>query len=201
MIITSEDQLRALYGFPSGRATLKVMTKLDEHSSYFISKSPFLTLGTVNNHGHMDVSPRGGSVGFVHVINDSQILIPDSKGNNRLDSLVNIIENKCVGLLFLIPGIEETLRINGTACISTNIDHLNVFATEKSSTKTCILVDVNEVFLHCAKALMRSKLWDMHSQIPRTDFPTMGQMLKDQLKSTDPAESYEDMVKRYLPDL
>ncbi len=201
MKITTESQLRELYGFPSGRAAKKSLLKLEQHAKNFISKSPFVVMATVSGNGLMDNSPRGGKPGFVHVLDDSHVVIPDSKGNNRLDSLVNIVENGCVGLFFLLPGIDETLRINGTAEIRCDQALLDRFKDEKNLPKTCLVIRVEEVFLHCAKALMRSKLWLKESQVGRVDFPTMGQMLKDQLNGPEAVESHQDMVKRYLKDL
>ncbi|MEP1488479.1 MAG: pyridoxamine 5'-phosphate oxidase family protein [Algibacter sp.] len=201
MKIKTEEQLRELYGFPSGRAKDKVFKTLDKHAVNFIEKSPFLVLSTSDDSGKMDASPRGGEMGFVKVIDNSTLIIPDSKGNNIVDSIGNIIDSGRVGLLFLIPGIGETLRINGRAYISTNKDYMDLFLTEKNPPKSCIVVTVEESFLHCAKALMRSKLWDESSKMDKKEFPSMGQMLKDQLGSKEDPESREDMVKRYTPDL
>lgn len=201
MKINSETQLRELYGFPSGRAAKKSLLALDVHAKKFISKSPFLVLATHNANGKMDNSPRGGKPGFVKVLDDTHILIPDSKGNNRLDSLVNIVENERVGLFFMLPGIDETLRINGSAEIRTDSIYLDRFSDERNLPKTCLVVTVEEMFLHCAKALMRSKLWSKEIQLSREEFPTMGRMLKDQLKGPEEVESHEDMVRRYQKDL
>lgn len=199
MRITNEDQLRELYGFPSGRAKHKTLTKLDKHAISFIEKSPFMMLGTTNKAGQMDASPRGGKPGFIEVLNESELIIPDAKGNNRIDSLVNIVEHGRVASLFLLPGVDETLRINGSAYITIDPTLISRFADERI--KSCIIIEIEEVFLHCAKALMRSKLWDIEAQIKRSDFPTMGQMLKDQLNSQEDPESLADMVKRYQKDL
>lgn len=201
MHIQNENQLRELYGFPKGRAEKKVLTALDPHAINFISKSPFLVMSSVNKLGHVDASPRGGVAGFVKVTDDLQVIIPDAKGNNRLDSLVNIIETSRVGLLFFLPGIDETLRINGSAILSTDIELISLFTGEKNIPKSCIVISVEESFLHCAKALMRSKLWKSETQLKRKDFPSMGQMLKDQIGGSDRVESHEEMVKRYQKDL
>ena len=130
------------------------------------------------------------------------MIIPDSHGNNRLDSLSNIVETKQLGLLFLIPGMDETLRVNGKAHISKDIELIKLFKDENKLPKTCILVDIQEVFLHCAKAFMRSKLWMDESRINRSEMPTMGQMLKDQIGGADKVERNEDaMVMHSLEDL
>ncbi len=201
MKITDIDQLREFYGFPSGRAKEKALIKLEKHSINFIQTSPFLVMSTSNKEGNLDASPRGGNSGFVHVLNESTIIIPDAKGNNRLDSLTNIILTGQVGILFLIPGVDETLRVNGKAFISNDESYLSLFAFENKPPKTCIVITVKEVFLHCAKAFMRSKLWSVETKIDRNEIPTIGEMLKDQLKSTEPLESQEDMIKRYKKDL
>lgn len=201
MTITSLEQLRSLYDYPSGRAKIKQLDALEKHALNFIRTSPFLVMATYDKNGNVDNSPRGGSPGFVSVLNDRQFLIPDFKGNNRIDSLINILETGRIGMLFLIPGIDETLRINGSAELTTSQNYLDKYSKEKNPPKSCILVTIEEVFLHCAKALMRSGLWQEELKIDRKDFPTMGQMLKDQLGGTETPESQEEMVKRYQKDL
>lgn len=201
MKITNTSQLREIYGFPSGRAKDKVLKELEPHSKYFISNSPFVVVSTIDSNGNMDASPRGGQAGFVKIANNRELLIPDSKGNNRLDSLSNIIETGRVGLLFFIPGIDETLRVNGSAIVSTSEDILERFNSDSKPPISCIVVNIEEVFLHCAKAFMRSQLWNNESYINPTDFPSMGQMMKDQLKTITEAESREAMIERYSKDL
>ena len=149
----------------------------------------------------MDSSPRGGVPGFVKVLTDSQLAIPDSSGNNRLDSLNNVVETGRIGLLFLIPGMDETLRLNGSAFISNNTNMLSRFSSELKQPKTCIVVEIEEVFFHCAKAFMRSKLWSPDSKIERSEMPSMGQMLHDQIGGNSKIETQDEMVKRYQKDL
>lgn len=201
MYIESEEQLRSLYGFPKGRAKNKQLQALEKHSINFIAHSPFMIISTYAQSGRMDCSPRGGIQGFVKVLDESRLLLPDAKGNNRLDSLVNIIETGHVGCLFFIPGVDETLRINGSACISTESEHLAMFVEEKHEPKSCIEITIKEVFLHCAKALMRSELWSSSARVDRATFPTMGKMINDQLSLTDVPESQDNMIKRYMHDL
>jgi len=167
MTIKTEEELRLLYGWAKGRAKSKVLSELEKHSKNFILHSPFFVLSTYDKNGSTDTSPRGGKAGFVKILNDTTLLIPDAKGNNRVDSLVNILDTKRVGCLFLIPGIDETLRINGTAEISTDPQYLNDFPLEPKQPKTCIVLSINEVFLHCAKALMRSELWNPEHYLKR----------------------------------
>jgi len=201
MEIKNEKDLRALYGWPKGRAKKKVLQQLEKHSKNFILHSPFFVMSTFNQKGQSDASPRGGKPGFVKILDEHTLLIPDAKGNNRVDSLVNIIETGKIGCLFLIPGIDESLRINGVAVISTNKEYINMFLEEQNPPKACIKITINEVFLHCAKAFMRSKLWDNTYRVERPEFPNMGTMLNEQLGTNTPVESQEDMVKRYMKDL
>lgn len=201
MTITTEKELRELYGWPRGRAEKKVLPQLEKHSKNFLEHSPFFILSTYDKQGKADASPRGGKPGFVKILDDHSLLIPDSKGNNRVDSLVNIVETKQIGCLFLIPGIDETLRINGTAIISHDPTYIKLFSEEKHAPKTVIKLSIDEVFLHCAKALMRSELWADTYRVERPDFPTMGKMLNEQLGANDPLETQEEMVKRYEKDL
>lgn len=201
MYIESEEQLRNIYGFPKGRAKDKQLNALEKHSINFIEHSPFVAISTHSQSGIADCSPRGGNPGFVKILNENCIIIPDAKGNNRLDSLVNIIETKNVGCLFLIPGIDETLRVNGFARISTETRYLNMFQGTNNAPRTCMEIAINEVFLHCAKALMRSKLWSPQALINRSNLPTMGRMINDQLSVAEEPESQMDMVKRYKRDL
>ena len=195
------QQLRNLYGTPTGRVSKKVLPKLEQHSRHFIAKSPMAIISTFDTEGKVDTSPRGGEPGFVHVLDDNCILIPDSKGNNRVDSLINIASTGRIGMLFLMPGIDETLRINGAANVTAEQEYLGLFPSVQRPPKSCIVVHIEEVFLHCAKALMRSELWNPAKYVARADFPTISRILKDQLGGNEAVESHEDMVKRYKADL
>jgi PPOX class probable FMN-dependent enzyme len=199
--IQSIEALRQIYDEPKGRAKDKVLHQLEKHSKHFIRCSPFAVISTVSSQGQMDVSPRGGATGFISIENDTTLLLPDYKGNNRLDSLGNIIETGSIGILFLIPGIDETLRVNGTATITTSPSILSKFDQEKKPPISCTIVTIEEVFLHCAKAFMRSNLWDTSSQTNPKEFPTIGVILNDQVSSKDTPESREEMIKRYQKDL
>ncbi|MFK7924164.1 MAG: MSMEG_1061 family FMN-dependent PPOX-type flavoprotein [Bacteroidia bacterium] len=201
MKITSQEELRVLYGWAKGRAKDKVLTQLEEHSKNFILHSPFFVMSTYDQEGDADASPRGGKPGFVKILDDQTLLIPDAKGNNRVDSLVNIVETGKMGCIFLIPGIDETLRINDKAIITTNPEYIELFPEEQNQPKSCIKLSINEVFLHCAKALMRSELWGDTNRVERPGFPTMGVMLNEQLGTNNALESQEEMIKRYAGDL
>lgn len=195
--IQTIDQLRTHYAEPKGRPLTKQLDRLEPHSKHFISLSPFLILSSSSPSGLQDASPRGEGPGFVQVIDDSTVAIPDRPGNNRLDTLLNILQNPQIGLLFLIPGVDETLRINGQAEIRDDSYLVDLFEVQNKKPKSVLLVHVEEVYLHCAKALMRSKLWNIDAQIERTQLPTIGHMINDQSKSHEPEETDEVMKARY----
>jgi len=201
MLIQTTDQLRALYKAPSERAVLKELTHIDPHLKRFISLSPFLVISSGNQYHQMDCSPRGGDEGFVKVLDQQTLLIPDSIGNNRLDTLTNIIATSQVGLLFFIPGIDEVVRVNGKATLNTDIDFLKHFDTLKNNPRLVIKVTVEAAYMHCPKAMMRSKLWSIEHHHNIDAMPTLGEVIRDQTKSAGPVESREEMLKRYIPDL
>jgi PPOX class probable FMN-dependent enzyme len=201
MTIDSLDQLRTLYPAAKPGSVKKQLPALDIHCRRFIELSPFVVLASGGSAGAMDASPRGGPPGFVKVRDDKTLLIPDAPGNNRLDTLENIIGTGKLGLFFMVPGVDETLRVNGSARLSTDAGLLDVFSGEKRQPKLVIEVSVAEAYLHCAKALMRSKLWDAASLVERSVLPTMGEMLKSQIGLEGPAESQEAMRARYAADL
>lgn len=201
MYIDSVERLRALYAEPGERAVKKQLAALDLHCRRYIELSPFLVVASSSAAGAMDASPRGGAPGFVKVVDDRTLLIPDAAGNNRLDSLENIIATGKVGLFFMIPGIDETLRVNGAARLSCLAQHLQVFGEEKRRPKLVIEVAVEESYLHCAKAFMRARLWQPSSQVSRSVLPSMGQMINSQTGIAVPAETHEAMLTRYAADL
>jgi PPOX class probable FMN-dependent enzyme len=199
--IRSMEALRALYRAPSERAVKKQLERLDEHCRRFISLSPFLVMASADAEGRVDASPRGGDPGFVKVLDERTVLIPDAPGNNRLDSMQNLVARPGVGLLFMIPGVDETLRINGRASLRTDAALVDLCANERRRPPLVIAVAVQEAYLHCAKALMRSQLWDPAAKQERSVLPSMGQMLKDQLGATGEPESDAAMRARYKADL
>jgi PPOX class probable FMN-dependent enzyme len=200
-MIESIADLRKLYPGPKERALMKQLTRLDRHCQRFVELSPFVVIASGSREGNLDASPRGGDPGFVKAPNETTLLIPDAPGNNRLDTLNNIIETGRVGLLFLIPGVDETLRINGKALATDRQDLVQCFSSERRAPKIIIQVTVEEAFLHCAKAFMRSRLWSAASRLDRATLPTMGQMLGDQTGIQAPPETQEEMVARYTRDL
>ena len=200
-MIDTKESLRSLYPVAKERSVKKQLAHLDKHCLRFIELSPFVVLASGGTEGHLDASPRGGAPGFVKAPDSHTLLIPDAPGNNRLDTLENIIGTGRLGLLFLIPGVDETLRINGKARLTDEIYLLERFKDEKRAPKLLIEVKVEDAYLHCAKALMRSRLWSPESRVERTVLPTMGQMLNDQTGIHAPVETQEQMVERYRPDL
>jgi uncharacterized protein len=158
-VVTTLDELRALLGEPSEVAQKKQVDRLDEHCREFIARSPFLLIATADAAGGCDVSPKGDPAGFVLVLDERHLVIPDRPGNRRLDGMRNILVNPRVGLLFLVPGRGETLRVNGRASIVRDADVLARLPVEGKTPRLAIGVEVEEVFLHCAKAFKRSNLW------------------------------------------
>ena len=185
---TVED-LRSFYGEPSVLARGKVLGQLDRHCRDFIDRSPFLVLGTADGEGNQDVSPRGDPPGFVKVLADGRLAIPDRPGNRRVDSLANIAAHPKVALLFMVPGFDETLRVSGRAEFTRDPALLESLAVKGKPAVAAILVEVEEVFFHCAKAMIRSALWDPSSRADRREMPSLGRILADQIGGVDPADA------------
>ena len=201
MLIDTVERLRTLYAMPKERALRKQLDALDPHCRSFIALSPFVIVASGDAADGLDASPRGGAPGFVRVIDDRALLIPDSPGNNRLDTLENIIETGRIGLLFMIPGVDETLRVNGSARLSVDPGRLAQFSDDHRPPKLVIEVSVREAYLHCAKALMRSALWAPSARVDRAALPTMGRMIADQIGMSGPIETQQEMQVRYTADL
>lgn len=176
-IITNEKDLEALLGTPNELVKNKVIPFLDEGCSEFISKSPLLFIATSDKGGFCDVSPRGDAPGFVSILDSTHLVIPERPGNRRADSMRNILSNPKVGLLFLIPGLEETLRINGSACIVTDQDLLEPMAVRGKSPIVALGITVEECYVHCAKAFKRSELWDKESWLQKERLPNPAKMI------------------------
>lgn len=179
-IIRDEQTLRSLFPATHDLAVQKFQPALGHHARAFIARSPFLCLGTQDLAGKADVSPRGDPPGFVRVLDERTLAIPDRPGNNRLDSLSNIIANPSVGLLFIIPGFDDTLRVNGQASLSTDRAILDGMIVNDRVPTLAIVVRVTEVFLHCAKAFRRSHLWDPRHFQKRSDMPSLIKMILDE---------------------
>lgn len=193
-LIKDAASLRSLYDQTHALALQKQRQTLGPNAQAFIRRSPFLCIGTQGNEGRADVSPRGDAPGFVRILDDRTLAIPDRPGNNRLDTLDNILANPSVGLLFLVPGFDETLRVNGRAQLTTQQDLLEAMAVGERLPKLAIVVEVDEVFLHCAKAFRRSHLWDSASIQDRSEMPSLMQMiLADTTGAPDDPEAMTKM--------
>ncbi|MBO6717519.1 MAG: pyridoxamine 5'-phosphate oxidase family protein [Rhizobiaceae bacterium] len=177
--VTSREELRAHYKPVHDVAVKKELRFLDAHARNFLSKSPFVLIGSQDRDGNADVTPKGDRPGFVAVLDDVTIAIPDRPGNNRLDTFENIVANPAVGLLFLIPGMNETLRINGEGRITADAGLRERLAVDGRQPATVLVVKAKAVYMHCAKAFMRSELWKPESWSERTDMPTLGAILRD----------------------
>lgn len=190
--ITDLAALRAIFPATHELALMKSLDHLDSHARAFIARAPFLCIGTQGPQG-ADVSPRGDPRGFVTVLDERTLLIPDRPGNNRLDTLTNILANPTVGLLFMVPGFDDTLRINGTARLTRDPALLGGLAVHDRVPSVAIVVAVQEVFLHCAKAFRRSGLWDPDQRQVRREMPSLVKMILDQTTGapTDPSDQQQ----------
>ncbi len=192
--VTDEAALRTVYPQVSKPVRDKAIDYLDDFALKFIALSPFFCVGTSRPDSLADVSPRGGEPGFVHALGLKQLAFPDRPGNNRLDTLTNVMHAPAVGLLFFIPGIDETLRINGTATVSVHDDLMNRFLMDGKRPRSVIVVDVVEVYLHCSKALKRSDLWNPEKRVARSRLPTWGEMLRNQGRAFVPAKLIDFVI-------
>lgn len=189
--IASLTELRSHYKQVSEKAAQKEMRRLDGHARSFIAKSPFVMIGSSDDAGNADVTPKGDRPGFVAVLDDVTLAIPDRPGNNRLDTWQNVLVNPAVGLIFLIPGMNETLRINGTAKITADPALRERLAVDGKPPITVLVVSVEACYMHCAKAFMRSELWRPESWPDRTTMPTLGEILRDQLALAETAQTVD----------
>lgn len=182
--IESVDELRGMIPAPPPDSIVmrKQLPALDEHCRTIIAASPMALLGTADAEGRCDVTPRGDGPGFAIVVDDTTLVIPDRPGNKRIDSMQNIIESPRAGLLFLVPGMDETLRVNGSAYITDDAELLGQMAVNGKTPLFGIVVEVEEVFFHCARAFRRAKLWEAGTWPARESLPTLGQIIADQTK-------------------
>lgn len=178
---TEVAELRERYAEPSEAIKRKVRDRIDPHSRRFIELSPFCCIGTSDAQGRQDVSPRGDVPGFVRVLDEHRLFLPDRPGNNRVDSMQNLLENPQIGMLFLIPGFFDSLRVNGTAEVAAPPELLEASTVEGKVPKTGLVVHAEEVFLHCGRAVKRGRLWEADAQVDRKSLPRLGEMLRDQL--------------------
>lgn len=200
-VIKTTEELRELYKAPMDLVIKKQKSELDKYSAQFLSLSPFLILSTSNTKGNMDCSPRGDYAGFVEVLDDCTIAIPDRPGNNRLDTLNNIIENPNVGVLILVPGFNECLRINGSAQITTSNELLKRFEYRGKIPKSVIVISISEIYFHCGKAITRSNLWKDEFNVDRSIMPSLGRILMNQIdpsKTDDEIKEVENLIENRL---
>jgi PPOX class probable FMN-dependent enzyme len=197
VLIGDPEALRAHIGVVSPLASDKVLDRLDSFCRDFIALSPFLVLASCDSEGRADASPRGDAPGFVRVLDEKTLLIPDRRGNNRVDSFGNILSAPGVGLVFMVPGIPETLRVNGKGRATRDAELLAASTVQERPPVTGLLVTVEEAFFHCGKALIRSKLWDPASQVPRASFPTLGRIIADQTRAVDADEADRNLEEAY----
>ena len=190
-IIESIGEIREIYGEPMERTIKKQLPRLEKHSRAFIAMSPFIVMATCDAEGRCDASPKGDGPGFVQVIDDETLLIPDRLGNNRVDSIGNILQHPRIGLIFFVPGLRETLRVNGRAQVTVDPALLEPAAVNGKLPRSGILVTAEEVYFHCGKALIRSDLWNPEKQVARSAFPSLGIVIADQIGQTVAAEEAE----------
>ena len=195
--IRDEAELRELLGEPSNLVRAKVTDRLNELTRQFVDRSPFVLLATSAADGSCDVSPRGDPPGFVRVLDERTLLLPERPGNRLADSLRNILANPRVGLLFVVPGVGDTLRVNGSATLVTDEDLLAPSAVEGKRPRLGIRIEINQVFTHCSKAFLRSQLWDPERYVERSELPSSGEIHRRRDPSFD-AEAYDaDRAERY----
>ena len=197
-LVRDGGELTALYPAVLERSLRKQIDRLDVHSRAFIAASPMVIVGTQGPEA-ADVSPRGDVPGFVHVADDQTLLIPDRRGNNRLDTLRNLVRNPRIGLLFLIPGITEAFRVNGEACLSRDPALLARFEVNGKLPLTVIVVSVKEAYVHCARALVRADLWNPAKHATRESVPSMGTMLAAHTQGFVEADAFDEDAKIRVP--
>jgi len=199
--LTTLEALEAIYGAPHERSVRKEITFVNEDYRAFIEYAPLVMVATSGPEG-LDCSPRGDAPGFVRIVDEHTLAIPDRVGNNRIDSLRNIVANPQVGLLFIVPGVGETLRVNGRARISVDGELLDSFAVNGKRPRTVLIVDIDAVYYHCSKALVRSKLWDPSRHVERSRLPSAGEIHRRLNGPSFDAEAYDlDLVERLRTSL
>ena len=195
--ITSIEELEAIYGEPAPRSLEKELDRISDHYRAFIEKAPFVTVATCGPEG-LDCSPRGDPAGFVRVVDEKTLMLPDRRGNNRIDSMRNLVRDPRISLLFLIPGVNETMRINGRADIVVDPDLCESFAMDGKLPRSVLVVTVDRIYFQCQKALVRSRLWDLEAQIPRSDLPSTGKMLEALSENDFDGEEYDRNYPKHM---
>lgn len=189
--------LRGQFGPVGPLAARKVLDHIDDYGRRFIALAPFLVVASADKAGHVDASPRGDAPGFVAVADSRTLVIPDRRGNNRIDTFLNLLESPGVGLIFLVPGIDETFRVNGTAALTQDAALLEPMRAQGKVPAAGLVVQVREAFFHCGKAMIRSGLWDPARHVARDAFPSLGRILSDQTAAADVAEAEATIADAY----
>ncbi len=196
------DDLDRIYGQPKLTTRAKSLDHVDKYGRQFLALSPFCVISAADADGSMDVSPRGGEPGFVHVEDDRTVMLPDRPGNNRLDTLRNLVGgNGRIGMMFIIPGFDDIYRINGRASLSEDPALLDRFVEFGRKPRSIVRVAVEEAFLHCPKALMRARLWEADAQVERTVMPSLSEMIMDQLNLGKPTIDETAVIESYKRQL
>ena len=196
-VVQDIAEIRERYGEPMERTIKKQLPRLEKHSRAFIKLSPFLVIASTDPSGRCDASPKGDAPGFVAVIDDETLLIPDRLGNNRVDTIGNLLASPGIGLIFFVPGVNETLRVNGRARITTDPALLEPCAVQGKVPRSGILVAAEEIYFHCGKALIRSDLWNPKKHLRRSEFPSLGRILADQIGGISVEEAERQTVESY----
>jgi PPOX class probable FMN-dependent enzyme len=183
-LVTTREELREIMGEPSDLVIKKQLDRLDEHTRRWIAFSPFALLSSANAAGRCDVSPRGDAPGFVRVIDDTTLAVPERPSNRRADTMLNLLENPHLGMIFIVPGLEETLRVNGRAAVARDADLLAAMEHRGKIPKLAIVLEVEEVYFHCAKAFKRSSLWNSETWPAKSSLPSLAQVLVDQVRDS-----------------
>jgi uncharacterized protein len=194
-VIKTEDQIRAIIGRPNERVIKKEIAHLEVHSRAFIERSPFVLIASSDAEGRLDVSPKGDPAGFVRVLDDRTLVIPDRPGNRRADTLLNILRNPRVGLLFLVPGKQETLRVNGRAKIVRDLAVREPLTVNGKLPDLAIVVSVEQVFLHCAKCVIRSKLWEPQAWPDQSGLASLAQAIVEQAQLSQSVEEVHALIE------
>jgi uncharacterized protein len=197
-VIADEQELRALIGIPAEQVLAKISDRLNELTRQFIERSPFMCVATADPDGGLDVSPRGDPAGFVRILDDRTLLIPDRPGNRIADTLVNLLADSRIALLFLIPGVGDSFRVNGRALITDDAELLAPSTLEGKPPKLGLLVTIQEVYTQCSKAFIRSDIWNPETQIDRGELPSSGAILRSLATPDFDAEEYDrERAERY----
>jgi uncharacterized protein len=195
--VGGERELRSLLGEPSDVVKAKIADRLNDLTRQFVERSPFLCLATAGADGTCDVSPRGDPPGFVKVLDDQTLLLPDRPGNRLADSYRNVLENPQVALLFVVPGVTDTFRVNGHATVVDDPELLEPCAVEGKVPKLGLLIEVEQAYTHCSKAFLRAQLWDPARYVDRSELPTPGELLRSVGADVEPAQYDAERAERY----